>query len=259
MGLSENILAAMIGATATCLTAVFQLFLAFRSRSKAETRPKRSSGVRSLLSVVAIIMASAVAGFGYSELRAERAREDTRSLREELAQQRQALGLYTAQLEQLRTLPRDFEGMLTLAAARAPLAPGSAESMANLAACESQPPAFGNSPVACAERDAQRVALCAVVPAQVAVQEVQLFARAVGIEATWEQSRVAFGQDAGGVRFTDAPFEVPRDAQAKAICANVAHWNSERAHAVRLVVLYSPSLHPTANAADAPSSVANAP
>lgn len=252
MGLSETILAAMIGAAATCMTAAFQLFLAFRARnSKSESRPKRS-GVRSLLSVLAIILGSAVAGFGYAELRAERAREDTRSLREELAQQRQALGTYTAQLEQLRTLPRDVEGMITLAAARSPLVAGSAESMAQLAACQSQPPAFGNTPVPCAERDAQKVALCAIVPAQAAVQEVQLFARVADSSAAWEESRVAFQQDAGGLRFVDAPFEVVRDVRAKAVCANVVHWNAERAHAVRVVVLYAPSLNPTVSASAAP-------
>ncbi len=251
MGLSETILAAMIGAFATVMTAVFQLFLAFR-RSKAESKPKRSA-VRSSLSVFVIILASAVAGFGYAELRAERAREDTRSLREELAQQREALG------SMLRALPRDMEGMLTLATSRSPLVAGSAESMATISACSAQPPAFGNTPVACAERDAQRVAVCAVVPVQAAVQEVQLFARATDSTAAWDQSRVAFGQDAGGLRFVDSPFEIARDEQGKAICANVANWNAERAHTVRLVVLYTPSLNPTVSASAATASASAAP
>lgn len=246
MDLSETILAAMIGAAATMLTAVFQLFLLFRSRTKAESKPKRS-GVRSLLSVFAIVLASAVGGFAYSELRAERAREDIRGLRAELSEQFQALAASsTARLEQLRGLSADSSGMLTLAAAHTGLASGSAESIAQVAACQSQPPAFGNVPVACAERDADRMALCAIVPAQAAVQEVRLFARAVESASAWEQSRVAFEQDAGGVRFSGAPFELAQGAEAKAVCANVEHWNSERAHAVRLVVLYSPNLNPTA-------------
>jgi hypothetical protein len=252
MGLSETILAAMIGAFATVMTAVFQLFLAFRARIKSEGRGPKRSAVRSLVSVFAIILASMVAGYGYAELRAERAREDTRSLREELAQQRAALGTYTAQLEQLRTLPRDVEGMITLAAARSTLAAGTAEAMVQLAACAAQPPAFGNTPVPCAERDAQKVALCAIVPARAAVQEVQLFARGVESNAAWEQSRVAFEQDAGGLRFSGAPFELARDAQSKAVCANVAQWNAERAHAVRLVVLYAPNLNPTVGVSAAP-------
>ncbi|HEU4530484.1 MAG TPA: hypothetical protein VFR59_04830 [Steroidobacteraceae bacterium] len=245
MGLSETILAAMIGAAATIMTAIFQLVMAFRNRARTESRPKRGSAVRSLVSVFAIILASAVAGFGYSELRAQSAREDTRGLREELKQQMQALNSYA---EQLRMLPRDMEGMITLATARSPLLPGNSESYAHVGQCRGQPPAFGNSPVACAERDAQRLALCAVIPAEAAVEEVQLYARAFDSQVPWEQSRVAFEQDAGGLKFTDAPFEVARDERSKAVCANLAHWNGERSHAVRMVVLWTPRLNPTAHA-----------
>ena len=245
MGLSETILAAMIGAAATIMTATFQLVMAFRNRTRTETRPRKGSGVRSLVSVGAIILASAVAGFGYSELRAERAREDIRGLREELKLQMQALTSYT---EQLRLLPRDTSGMISLASARSPILPGSSESFAHIGQCRGQPPAFGNSPVPCAERDAQRLSLCAVVPADAAVEDVQLYARAADSPVSWDESRVAFEQDAGGLKFTDAPFEVARDEQAKAVCANLAHWNDERSHAVRLVVLWTPRLNPTAHA-----------
>ena len=95
MDLSETILASMIGAAATMLAAMFQLFLAFRNRAKVETRPKRST-MRPLVAVFAMLIASAVGGFVYSELRAERVREDTRELREELTSQLQALALSMA-------------------------------------------------------------------------------------------------------------------------------------------------------------------
>ena len=247
MDLSETILAAMIGAAATMATAMFQLFLMFRARSKQESKPKRGSGMRSLLLVFAIVLASAVGGFAYSELRAERAREDIRGLRAELSEQFKELAASSAaRLDQLRGLTGDSSGLLTFAAARSPLESGVAESIAQVPACNSQPPAFGNQPVACAERDADRLALCAIVPAQSAVQEVQLFARAADSGSAWDGSRIAFDQDAGGVRFTGAPFELAEGSEAKAVCANVEHWNSERAHALRLVVLYSPNLNPTA-------------
>jgi len=245
MGMSETILAAMIGAAATIMTAIFQLVMAFRSRSKTESRPKRSA-MRSLLSIFAIILASAVAGFGYAELRAERAREDTRALRDELKQQMSMISSYAAQLEQLRSLPRDVEGMITLAAARSTIGTGNAEAIAHLESCRSAPPAFGNDPVACAERSAQRLALCAVVPQAARVQEVQLFARPADATGSWEQQRVTFGQDVGGLRFTDKAFEQDRDAEAKAVCANVSHWSSDQAHAVRIAVVYATDLNPTA-------------
>ena len=50
MDLSETVIAAMIGAGATVATATFQLFVAFRSR-KADSKPKRSNGIRSALAV----------------------------------------------------------------------------------------------------------------------------------------------------------------------------------------------------------------
>jgi hypothetical protein len=245
MGMSETILAAMIGAAATMLTAAFQLFLAFRARTKAESKPKKGA-VRSLLSVFAIILASAVGGFAYSELRAERSREDIRGLRAELTEQFQALAASsTARFEQLRGASGESPGLLTLATARSPLA-GIAESIAQVPACQSQPPAFGNQPVACAERDADRLALCAIVPAQASVQDVQLFARVTDGVPAWDQSKVAFDQDAGGVRFTGAPFELAEGPEAKAVCANAEHWNSERAHTLRLVVIFAPDLNSTA-------------
>ena len=90
MDLSENIIAAMIGASATVATATFQLFMAFRSR-KADSKPKRSSGVRSALAVFGLVLGAAVAGFAYSELRMEREREDTRAMEQRISDRLQAL------------------------------------------------------------------------------------------------------------------------------------------------------------------------
>ena len=59
MGLSETILAAMIGAAATMLTALSQLMMSLRAKAKAETRPKRNA-MRSLMWMLALLVASAV-------------------------------------------------------------------------------------------------------------------------------------------------------------------------------------------------------
>src|SRR4026207_2049961 len=90
MDLSETIVAAMIGAGATVATATFQLFMAFRSR-KADSRPKRSNGIRSALAVFGLLLGAAVAGFAYSELRMEREREDTRAMEQRISDRLQAL------------------------------------------------------------------------------------------------------------------------------------------------------------------------
>ena len=83
MGLSETILAAMIGAIATVSAAVFQLVMAWRSR-KGDTRPKKGTTMRSIFAVMALMVASAAGGFLYSEFLKQRNAEDLRAMRDEL-------------------------------------------------------------------------------------------------------------------------------------------------------------------------------
>src|SRR4026207_2399795 len=87
MGLSETILAAMIGAVATVSGALFQLFMAWRSR-KVDSRPKKGTTARSLLSILALMVASAAGGFLYSEFLKQRNAEDLRAMRDELKDMR---------------------------------------------------------------------------------------------------------------------------------------------------------------------------
>ena len=84
MGLSETILAAMIGAMATVSAAIFQLVMAWRSRSKVDTRVKKGTTARSILSILALMVASAAGGFLYSEFLKQRNAEDMRAMRDEL-------------------------------------------------------------------------------------------------------------------------------------------------------------------------------
>ncbi len=84
MGISETIIAAMIGALATVTTALFQLFTALRHRAKVDTRPKRGSTGRSVLAILALMVASAAGGFLYSEFIRQNEAEDVRALRHEL-------------------------------------------------------------------------------------------------------------------------------------------------------------------------------
>src|SRR5688572_31411130 len=90
MGLSETILAAMIGALATVATAMFQLYTGFKqqSRKSVDTRPKKSSTMRSVLAVLALMVASAAGGFLYSEFIKQRSAEDMRAMRNELQEMR---------------------------------------------------------------------------------------------------------------------------------------------------------------------------
>ncbi|MBM2854789.1 MAG: hypothetical protein HW417_1717 [Steroidobacteraceae bacterium] len=236
MDLSETILASMIGAAATMLAAMFQLFLAFRNRAKVETRPKRST-MRPLVAVFAMLIASAVGGFAYSELRAERVREDTRELREELTSQLQALALSMAKLELLGDKRVEQLGLGTLATGSAP--DQSIESTVRVAACHPDSPAVGNEPVSCGESDATQIELCADVPASANVTAIELYARSEQSADAWDKSGVAVDQDFGGGRFVASTFTYPPNSVVRAVCTKLAHWNAENGHVARMIVRYT--------------------
>src|SRR5687767_6136637 len=88
VGVSETVLAAMIGAGATVFTALFQIITSFRSAS-ADRRTAKRGGFRSLMWTLAMILAAGVGGFAYSEYRSLQARDETHALRTELQSQLQ--------------------------------------------------------------------------------------------------------------------------------------------------------------------------
>jgi len=234
MNISETIIAAMIGAGATVATATFQLFMAFRSR-KADFKPKRGSGLRSMLAVCGLVLGAAVAGFGYSELRVQREREASRAMEQRISDRLQALA--DVQLAQLRNGNSEAATLLA-AASGAPVAARS-EAMAYISACRPQTPGYGGDPVGCDSANTNRVALCASVPSQASVREVQLFAHADGESTQWETRRVSVDQDIGGARFLEGTYEVEQGTDRKSVCAQFLQWNSEHGHVARIVVVYT--------------------
>jgi hypothetical protein len=239
MGLSETIVAAMIGAAATIMTATFQLLMVIRGKAKAETRPKRNA-TRSLVTLGVIVLASAIGGFAYSELRAERTREDTRQLREALSTQLRELATSTERLEHLRTEQ-------TSAAAAEPVAlisPTTSEAILRVHPCRAEPVSVGFEMPACDEATAERVSLCAAVPVQAKVAGVELFAKTDDDLQPWAQSRAEFDHDIDGTRFADTPYEQMQGSDHRSVCVNLAHWNSAHGHVARLVVHYAPAAAP---------------
>src|SRR4026207_816620 len=87
MGLSETILAAVIGAVASGSGALFQLFMAWRSR-KVDSRPKKGTTGRSLLSILALMVASAAGGFLCAGFLRHRSAGALRAMRGELKDMR---------------------------------------------------------------------------------------------------------------------------------------------------------------------------
>lgn len=231
MGLSETILAAMIGAMATVSAALFQLVMAWRSRSKVDTRAKKGTTLRSVVSILALMVASAAGGFLYSEFLKQRNAEDMRAMRDELKDLR-------AFIAQGREQPRasDASGVQQ-AGMLAPIATegveDTVESIAYVPACRRT-----DAATACAEADAQRIALCGTVPAYARIDKIELFAQPDAVQHPWESHQAAFEQDLGGARFTGKSFEYAQANELKAVCVNFMQWSSEHPHIARVLVQY---------------------
>ena len=99
MGISETILAAGIGGTATIMAAMFQLYTALRVKSKTDSRPKKTSLPRSYAAIASLMIASAAGGYVFAEYRQQHAIEDARAMHEELRGMRDEIN---AQLQALK-------------------------------------------------------------------------------------------------------------------------------------------------------------
>src|SRR5262245_53041005 len=234
MGLSETILAAMIGAIATVSAALFQLVMAWRSRNKVDTRPKKGTTARSLLAVLALMVASAAGGFLYSEFLKQRNGEDLRAMRDELKD----LRAFIAQGREHIGDPqgRDVAGAQSAATVMPVATEGvedTVESIAYVPACRRT-----DAATACAEADAQRIALCGTVPAYARVDRIELFAQPDAVQHPWDSHKAVLEQDLGGARFTGKSFEYAQANELKAVCVNFMQWSSEHPHIARILVQY---------------------
>jgi hypothetical protein len=232
MQFSETVLAAMIGAIATVSTALFQLFTVLRARNKLDVRPnKKGTAFRSIVAVIALMIASGVGGFLYAGMRQQSASEDLRNLlREELNAK-----LQLRDSERIAQSRETGVSPLALAAVSTPLAPQMAEAVVFASACQVSTGLSNANP--CSEASAQRLMLCGAIPKNVQVRKLDLFAKGAGSQAAWEQSATSFEQDIGGAKFTGSPVEHPQDEHRKAICVDFMHWSSE-AHLARVVIEY---------------------
>lgn len=245
MGLSETILAAMIGALATVTTALFQLYTSFKaSRKSVDTRPKRGSTLRSVLAVLALMVASAAGGFLYSEFIKQRADEDMRAMRSELQEMRALLAsgrdAVKAQADQIAERADEQMAGLQSAPNTAMTIPAAMERVAERVESVVYVPACrASSPTeACGEQNAQRIALCGTIPAYARVDRILLFAQPDAMQHPWDRHQVTFEQDLGGARFTGKSFEYAQGADLKAVCVNFMQWSSEHPHIARIVVQF---------------------
>jgi hypothetical protein len=233
MGLSETILAAMIGAMATVSAAIFQLVMAWRSRSKVDTRAKKGTTMRSVLAILALMVASAAGGFLYSEFLKQRNSEDLRAMRDELKDLRGLIAQGREQVHADDNAGTQTAAMVMPIAMEGEGAEDSVESIAYVPACRS-----ADAATACVEADAQRIALCGTVPTYARIDRIELFAQPDSVQQPWESHQAAIEQDLGGARFTGKSFEYTQANELKAVCVNFMQWSSEHPHIARILVQY---------------------
>lgn len=235
MGLSETILAAIIGALATMGTAIFQLV---RNRAPSDGRPKpKKSRVRSALATIALMIGCVVGGYAWSSLRAVSAKDDFKATMEaEFTRQFAALAA-----RQKPATPSESSPSIDASGAAIPARhgeTGTSESLAQLPPCKitAQPDEVG--PVTCTERVAQPIALCAAIPSAAHSTNVRVQARVTNSESPWLE-RDAGAPTLGSLRIAAAPAEYPVSADQRSVCLDVANWSVDDTLAVRVIVEYA--------------------
>ena len=232
MGLSETILAAIIGALATMATAIAQLI---RNRAPSEGRPKKNR-TRSVLATIALMIGCIVGGYAWSALRAVSAREELEAVmdakyKEQFASFVANLTPHTAQNTQSNAAETG-----TPVAAHAGQG-GAVESLAQLPPCRvsSQPEEVG--PVTCTDRVAQKVALCAAVPAASQTKGVRVQTRVPKTETGWEEG-VLGDAAVGNLHLGTATSESPLSADLRSVCLEVSNHSVDDTLVVRVIVDY---------------------
>ncbi len=231
MGLSETIVAAIIGALATMATAIVQLV---RNRAPSDGRPKpKKSRMRSALATIALMIGCIVGGYAWSALRAVSAKEElTATLQAEFSRQ---FAEFSARQNQPPAGGAGGSGA-TVAAHNGQ--PGSTESLAQLPPCRISVQSADAGPVTCNESSALPIALCAAIPAAAQAAKVRVQARVPSSEAAWEE-RDAGAPTLGSLHIGAATREYPVSPELRSVCLDVANYSVEDTLAVRIIVDYT--------------------
>jgi hypothetical protein len=251
--MSDGVLAAIIAASATVLAALMQLRASFAREVAARARAPnaRDKGHLPRLVLGVMLVGAAVGGFALSQWVAEhrRAAQEvvTAELRARIEQmsrsENQLAGVYS-EIESSVLRNIGLQGVVVMASVPpckpAPLSDAVERTASTVEASgtAATPVAFAPSS-ACTEADASPVTLCATIPANATVNDVELYVRAEDSEVPWSASRVTAGQEAAQTRFADRPFEIEDSATAKQVCEHFVQWSTEHGRVARVVVRYT--------------------
>lgn len=242
MSLSDPVMAALIGASATVLAALVQLRLSWRNELKERERGQpitKRTRRGPVIVVFALMIAAAVGGFALSEYFMTLRNGDRDTLRMELQSKLSEISASAARLELARLTEREQVESGALRAEALRRGEEGVTASALVGPCKAESAAAPGSRLACNEQSAVQVAVCARVPAAANVKEVLLYTRFEDTQQSWADSRVQPGQDAGGARFVEKAFERPDGDAAKQVCQGFVNWNGEKARLARIVVRYT--------------------
>ena len=250
MLVSDSVLAAVIAGTATLSASFLQLRSALlrEGASRSAAAASRRKNRLQLVILLVVIGAAAVGGFAASQWLTNGERAAQAVMQRELQARVAEISRTTSQLELTRSSERaeiesgvlrrlGAEGVVvtaTVAACRSALTTAPAAA-ASAAAADAAPAAAH----ACTEAEASPVTLCATIPDNATVTEVDLFSRPADSDISWSTSRFLPGQESGQARFAEKYSETAPEAGVRQVCQGFAHWSADHARVVRVVVRYS--------------------
>ena len=252
--MSDSILAAIIAATATLSASLLQLrfSIARELAARAQGPSSRKKSRAPFIVLFFLVGAAAVVGFALSQWLTENERAAPGTLEHELRERAEEatrtanqLAITTAsaraeiEMSVLRRIGSDgVVVMTTVGPCRPALVVSAAPGTAAPAGVSAEPaPAPPPSP-GCTETEANTVTLCATIPTNASVTEVELFARPADSDTPW--ARMLPGQDSAlQARFTDKYVESPDGQGMKRVCQGFTHWSTEQARAARMMVRYT--------------------
>ena len=224
-------MAALIGASATFVTAVFQLLVNARRQAAERAAGKPASRKPGTwLAIFALMLAAAVGGYAYAQYQGFQDREDGKALRQEMQAQLRDLGNAASRLERAgiqRTELAQGDAASSLERRRGQ---EGVSAVVDLPACDAN--------AACTESSPVRAAVCATIPAAATVTEVLVFTRSEDSQQAWAEAKVAAGQDAGNAKFAENYYERTQP-DAKEVCQRFSHWSNQKGRSARIVVRYS--------------------
>jgi hypothetical protein len=241
--MSDSVLAAIITATATVCMSLLQLRFSLSKdgggRSQAGSGRRKGRGPFAILFV--IIIASAVGGFALSQWITENERMSQSTLQHELQDRVDQITRTANQLELtrasvLRKIGSDGVAVMATVGPCRPavvVSPPGAATPPGVTGETTQP-----APPSCTEAEANTVTLCATIPANATISEVELYTRFAQSDTPWSTSRVVAGQDTGQARFAEKYMEGPESPGMRQICQGFAQWSTEHARVAKVVVRY---------------------